>query len=99
LYVLNSFDYVIGKYYIGADKLTLFNIDWPEYDSSGWSAIGDSLKKIEKYEDLKNDENALIIFNSQVSFEDRSDKSFNPQKDNFVLIDEYENINVYQFKK
>lgn len=99
LYVLNSFDYVIVKYYVGADKLTLFNIDWPEYDSSGWSAIGDDLKKIEKYEDLKNDKNALIIFNSQVPIEDRSDKSFNSKKDGFILIDKYENINIYKFEK
>ncbi len=97
-YALNSFDYTIAKYYLGAEKLTLFNIDWPEYDSSNWAAIGDGLKRIEKYEDLKNDPNALVIFNSRGSFEDRSDKSFNPRQDNFILVDRYENIDIYKFK-
>jgi uncharacterized membrane protein len=97
-YLLNSFDYVIAKYYLGTEKLTLFNIDWPEYDSSIWAAIGTNLKKIERYEDLKNNKNALVIFNSQCSFESRSDKSFDPYKDNFSLIEEYENIKIYKFK-
>jgi uncharacterized membrane protein len=95
IYILNSFDYVIAKYYFGANKLTLYNIDWPQYDSSGWSAIGKSLKKTENYEDLKNDKNAIILYNKSVKPADRNDKSFNPLK--YKLVDSYANIGLYKF--
>lgn len=94
-YILNSFDYVIGKYYLGADHLTLFNIDWPKYNPDYWAAIGPSLKRTENLSDLRNDKNGLIIFNGQPEFADRDDKSFNPRK--FVLVAQYKNIALYRF--
>jgi len=94
-YILNSFDYVIGKYYLGADHLTLFNIDWPQYNPDYWAAIGSSLKRTENLSDLRNDKNGLIIFNGQPEFADRDDKSFNPRK--FVLVAQYKNIALYRF--
>lgn len=97
LYILNSFDYVIAKYYIGADKITLYNIDWPQYDSSGWSAIGKNLKKTENYDDLRKDQSGLIIYNTQVPFESRSDKSFNPS--NLELVGKYDNLAIYRSKR
>jgi len=72
----------------------LYNIDWPQYDSSGWSAIGKSLRKTENYDDLKSDNKGLIIYNNQVPFEARSDKGFNPK--NFELVTEYDNISLYK---
>jgi uncharacterized membrane protein len=94
-YILNSFDYVIGKYYLGADKLTLYNIDWPQYNPSYWAAIGPSLKRTENVNDVKNDKNALIIFNGQPELRNRDDRSFNPEK--FVLVARYNNIGLYRF--
>jgi uncharacterized membrane protein len=94
-YILNSFDYVIGKYYLGADHLTLYNIDWPQYNPDYWAAIGSSLKRTENLSDVKNDPNGLIIFNGQPEFADRDDKSFNPRK--FVLVAQYKNIALYRF--
>jgi hypothetical protein len=93
-YILNSFDYVIGKYYLGADRLTLFNIDWPQYNPSYWAAIGPTLKRTENIDDIKNDPKALIIFNGQPNLKSRDDKSFDPTK--FVLVAHYKNIGLYR---
>lgn len=94
-YALNSFDYVIAKYYFGPEKVILYNIDWPEYDSSTWAAIGkEHLKKTEQFDVLRNDPNGLILYNTQVSWEARSDKSFDQSK--FELIDQYDNILIYR---
>jgi len=94
-YILNSFDYVIGKYYLGADHLTLYNIDWPEYDPGYWAAIGPSLKRTENINDLRNDPNGLIIFNGQPDKKYRDDQTFDPKK--FVLVAQYKNIQLYRF--
>ena len=96
-YVLNLFDYVVAKYYFGAEKVTLYNIDWPAHDPTGWPGVGNTLKRTQNYDDLKRDENALIIYNTQLLYKDRSDKKFNPQKDGFFLVEEYKNIEIYQF--
>jgi len=94
-YILNSFDYVIGKYYLGADHLTLYNIDWPQYNPDYWAAIGPTLKRTEEINDLKNDQKGLIIFNGQPEFAGRDDKSFNPN--DFTLVAQYKNIGLYRF--
>jgi len=94
IYILNSFDYVIAKYYFGADKIILYNIDWPQYDSSHWSAMGNSLKRTENYDDLIKDKSALILYNESGRPEDRSDKSFNPIK--YREVDRYANVVLYR---
>jgi uncharacterized membrane protein len=93
IYVLNSFDYVIAKSYFGADRLVLYNIDWPQYDSSIWAAIGSSLHKTESFETLKNDPDGLILFNTAARWQDRNDKSFDPSK--FEWVATYGNISLY----
>jgi len=93
-YVLNSFDYVIAKYYIGEDNLTLYNIDWPQYNPSYWAAIGTTLKRTERYEDLKNDPKALILANIQKDKDKRNDKTFDPI--GLPLIAKYGNITIYK---
>ena len=92
-YILNSFDYVIAKYYIGADNLTLYNYDWPQYNPSYWAAIGTSLKRTENFNDLKNDPNALIISNKPLN---RDNQYFSTQ--GLVLVDEYKNILIYKYQ-
>jgi len=93
-YILNSFDYVIAKYYLGADRLTLYNVDWPPYNPDYWAAIGPSLKRTEDFEDLRNDKNALIISNTQLGGQDN--KNFNPA--GLVLVAQYKNILIYKFQ-
>jgi hypothetical protein len=93
-YILNSFDYVIAKYYVGADNLTLYNIDWPQYDPSYWAAIGNNLKRIESYDDLRSDSNALILANIQKPSDKRNDKTFDPA--GLPLIAKYDNITIYK---
>lgn len=95
-YILNSFDYVIGKYYLGADRLTLYNIDFPQYDPDYWAAIGPTLKRTENINDLRSDKNGLIIFNGQPGKKYRDDKSFNPE--DFIPVAQYKNIGLYRFK-
>ncbi|HWQ60022.1 MAG TPA: glycosyltransferase family 39 protein [Candidatus Fimivivens sp.] len=95
IYVLNSFDYVIAKYYFGPDRLVLFNIDWPQYDSSIWAAIGGArFRKVVDFDVLKNDPNGIIIYNTKVDYANRSDKSFNPTR--FPIFDAYDNMSVYR---
>lgn len=93
-YILNSFDYVIAKYYLGDEKLTLFNYDWPQYNPDYWAAIGKGLKRTENYEQLRNDPRALIISNKPLN---RSNQYFSV--DGLVLVDQYKNILVYKFQK
>lgn len=97
IYSLNSFDYVIAKYYLGDERLYLYNIDWPQYNPYFWAAIGTNLKRTENYADIKNDPNALIIYNVQVDRKYRSDKTFDPNKDGLTLVDQYKNILIYKF--
>jgi uncharacterized membrane protein len=92
-YILNSFDYVITKYYIGANRLTLYNYDWPQYNPDYWAAIGSSLKRTENYDDLKNNPNTLIISNKPLI---RDNQYFSTQ--GLVLVDKYKNILIYKFQ-
>ena len=92
-YILSSFDYVIAKYYFGADHLTLYNYDWPGYNPNYWAAIGPNLKRTENYEDIENDPNALIISNKVL----KDNQYFSTKGLN--LADKYENILIYKFEK
>lgn len=92
-YILNSFDYVITKYYLGSDRLTLYNYDWPEYNPDYWAAIGKSLKRTENFQDLKNDPQALIISNKPLV---KDNQYFFTQ--GLVLVDKYKNILIYKFE-
>lgn len=93
-YVLNSFDYVIAKYYVGADNLTLYNIDWPQYNPNYWAAIGSGLKRIESYDDLRNNPKALILANIQKPSDKRNDKTFDPT--GLPLVAKYDNVTLYK---
>lgn len=92
-YMLSSFDYVIAKYYFGADHLTLYNYGWPQYNPENWAAIGPSLKRTENYNDLKNDSKALIISNKVIV----DNQYFSTE--GLEIVDKYANILVYRFKK
>jgi len=94
LYILNAFDYVITKYYIGANRLTLYNYNWPQYNPSYWAAIGPSLSRTEDYEDLRNDPNALIISNKVLN---KDNQYFSTE--GLELVDQYKNILIYKFEK
>ena len=95
-YILNSFDYLIAKYYLGADRLTLYNVDWPPYNPDYWAGIGSSLKRTENFEDLKQDKKGYILSNVQLPKEKRPDQTFDPS--GLELVDQYDNILVYRFK-
>ena len=92
LYILNSFDYVITKYYIGANNLTLYNYDWPQYNPDYWAAIGSSLKRTENFSDLRNDPRALIISNKPLI---QGNQYFDTK--GLELVDRYNNILIYKF--
>ena len=92
-YILSPFDYVINKYYFGADKLTLYNVESPQYNPSFWAAIGPELRRTENLEDLKNDPKALIVSNKIL----KDNQYFSV--DGFKLVDQYKNILIYKFEK
>ncbi len=96
-YILNSFDYVIAKYYLGADQLTLYNLDWPQYNSDYWAAIGKSLKRTEKFSDLKNNSRVLIISNGPLPHQEKMDKEY--YYADWEVVSQYENIFIYQLKR
>jgi uncharacterized membrane protein len=92
-YMFSPFDYVIAKYYFGADKLTLYNYESPQYNPSHWAAIGSGLKRTENFEDIKNDYNALIISNKII----KNNQYFSTE--GLELVDQYKNILIYKFEK
>ncbi|MDP1706872.1 MAG: glycosyltransferase family 39 protein [bacterium] len=89
IYVLNSFDYVIAKYYLGDEKLFLYNIDWPQYNPQNWAGIGKNIKRIEDYQIIKKDSNALIFSNGEISKINSAEIS---------IAQKYDNILVYKFR-
>jgi len=93
-YILTSFDYVIAKYYLGADKLTLYNVDWPAYNPSYWAAVGPSLKRTESFNTILNDPKALIISNVPLNKKTSVDPAFDASK--LKLVDYYNNILIYK---
>jgi len=93
-YIFNSFDYVIAKYYLGADKLTLYNVDWPIYNPSYWAAIGPGLKRTESFNTIINDPKAIILSNTPLNKKNSIDPAFDANK--LELIDYYNNILVYK---
>jgi hypothetical protein len=93
LYILNSFDYVIAKYYFGADHLTLYNYSWPQYNPDFWAAIGKSLKRTENYNDLRNDPSAVIISNNKIIVDNQYFST-----SGLELVEQYKNILIYKFK-
>ena len=93
-YILSPFDYVITKYYFGADRLTLYNAESPSYNPDFWAAIGPELKRTENLDDLKNDSAALIISNKTLN---KNSQYFNTE--GLVLVEKYKNILIYKFEK
>ncbi len=96
-YVLNSFDYVIAKYYWGANRLILYNLDWPIYNPDYWAAIGKTLKRTEKFSDLKKAEKSLIISNGPLPQEKKPDPEYD--SDDWEIFSQYDNIFIYRLKK
>lgn len=60
-YVLNPFEYVLAKYYIGEDRLILFNAEDPGSRPVSWAAIGDSLKSTDQASDLYTNSNSVVL--------------------------------------
>jgi uncharacterized membrane protein len=92
-YILTSFDYVIAKYYLGADRLTLYNVDWPAYNPSYWAAVGPGLKRTESFNSILDDPQAIILSITPLSNKTSPDSAFDAKK--LRLVDIYKNIFVY----
>lgn len=95
-YILTSFDYVIAKYYLGADRLHLYNVDWPPYNPSYWAAIGPSLQRTQSFADVINDPKAIIISNVSLKNKKSVDPAFDASR--LELVDYYNNILVYKIR-
>lgn len=89
IYVLNSFDYAIAKYYLGDEKLFLYNIDWPQYNPQNWAGIGKNIKRTEDYQIIKKDSDALVFSNGEIS-------KINPTE--ISIAKKYNNILIYKFR-
>ncbi|HYE60271.1 MAG TPA: glycosyltransferase family 39 protein [Candidatus Kapabacteria bacterium] len=60
IYVLNTFDYVIAKYYFGYDRVVLFNLDWPEYNPKDWLGVNGKIQRVERIADMGPDPVILV---------------------------------------
>lgn len=96
-YSLNTFDYVLAKYYVGPDRLTLYNVGWPQYDSRSWPGVGYETKRTENFEDVKTDPEGIVIWNTLFPLEQRDDRNFDTRE--FEKIATYKNIELYRSKR
>ncbi len=88
---------MLAKYYVGPDRLTLYNTNWPPYDSRPWPGIGYSTKRVEHFEELKNDSQGIVIWNVQLPLEQRDDHNFDTSQ--FERIAKYQNVELYRPKQ
>ena len=93
-YIFTAFDYVIAKYYLGVDRLTLYNVDWPVYNPSYWAAIGPKLKRVESFSVVANDPRAVILSNTPLDKKTSMDPTFDSRR--LMLVERYNNIWVYK---
>ncbi|MBP7134325.1 hypothetical protein KBA73_03850 [Patescibacteria group bacterium] len=96
-YSLNSFDYLIAKAYFGEDRLRLYNVGWPQYDSRFWPGIGLGTKRVEELNILKQDPHGLILWNVEFPLTERDDRLF--PADQFTLIEQYHDLAIYAPKR
>lgn len=96
-YMLNSYDYVIAKYYFGYDKVVLYNVDSPTYNPSDWLGINGSLLRVETLEDMRRDTTGLVILNTHSPTEIPWDTFV--LENNLVLEKKVGNLLIYQFNK
>ena len=101
-YVLNSFDYVIAKYYFGTNNLILYNLDWPQFNPYDWAAMGSGLKRTESFNEVRYDNKGVIISNTILydqikKIKDANDKRYFDFTD-LRAIDGYDNVEIYKFE-
>lgn len=93
LYTLNTYDYLIAKYYYGYDAVVLYNIDWPAYDPSVWLGINGSLLRVEHIEEVLQDERGVILLNTHSPTRDSWELFV--QKNNLLFKEKIGNIILY----
>ncbi|HBY73929.1 MAG TPA: hypothetical protein DEG44_04545 [Candidatus Kerfeldbacteria bacterium] len=91
-YVLSPADYLIGKYYFGGDRLTLYNKKDPKFNPGIWAGMED-IQRTESEADIQNDPTGLIL--SSVPL-DHDLGHFSVV--GLRLVQQYENIYVYTFR-
>jgi len=92
LYVLSALDYVLARYYVGADNLTLYNKEDPQYNPSSWAAIGSGLQRTEQFADIQSDPKNLILSLSPL---DQSSAHFDVT--GLHLVQQYNNLYLYSY--
>jgi 4-amino-4-deoxy-L-arabinose transferase-like glycosyltransferase len=101
-YVLNPFDYVIARYYLGPERIILYNLDSPDYTAGNWAAIGPNARSVKNFDDIRNDKNGLVLSNTiiddQVTGNDGIIYRENLNSRGLENIYNYENISIYQFR-
>jgi hypothetical protein len=59
--------------------------------------MGLETRRTERFEDIKEDPNALVILNVQLPLERRDDRYFDATP--FDLVAKYENIEIYRYRE
>jgi hypothetical protein len=100
-YVLNPFDYVIAKYYLGSNHLILYNMDTPSYTAGNWAAIGNSARSTGNFDDIRNNPNGLLLSNvilrDQIDGVNGARSKSNLELTNLKILKRYDNIIIYAF--
>jgi uncharacterized membrane protein len=94
IYVLNSFQYTVAKYYFGNQRVVLYNIDWPEYNPYDWAGVNGWLRRTEQANDILHDPKGILIFDTFLTNDNKERRE--EFLKNFSLIATYNNIVVYK---
>lgn len=62
-YVLNPFDYVVAKYYVGSDRVILYNKDNPTFNPASWTGINGRLLRTENLFLEENKNPFAVLYN------------------------------------
>ncbi len=89
-YTLDTYEYVIAKYYFGFDKVILFNADWPEYNPKDWLGVNGEIKRATKWEEVEEDSRGLVLWNETTR------PSLNFDYMHFAVVGGYTNLNILQ---
>ena len=92
-YALNSFDYLIAKYYFGEERVRLYNVGWPQYDSRSWPGIGMKTQRVEDLNIVRQDDQGIILWNTELPLERRDDRAF--AAESFFPLRSYAKLQLY----
>lgn len=91
-YVLGAADYMIGKYYFGEDRITIYNRDDPQFNPGIWPGM-ENIQRVVSEDDIRYSPGALVLSSVPLN---ESTPYFSVT--GLQLVYQYENVYVYHFR-